>query len=197
VTWPVGHPVAIAGRPASPIAAVTVARSLVGTGVYELGTGDCDTPIGGPSDCAGFAICRCYGLRRHRPGFNVGPWASVTDDLNCNSAIEDADHARELFTRVTSGPPQLGDLLTYPTFSLLVGGEHRTWIGHVAIVTGVSRLLEWDWTRPTWAGLDVVQCRGPNGARPGIVGTTAAHWDGHDLTWPKPEHRSVLLRVVP
>jgi len=184
-----------APRPCSPIAAVTVARSLVGTGVYELGTGDSDTPIGGASDCAGFAICRCYGLPRHRPGYNVGPWASVTDDINVNSAIEDADHARELFVRVTSGPPQLGDLLCYPTFRIAAAA--RPFIGHVAIVTGLERLLEWDWTRPTWGMLDVAQCCGPNGRAPGIIATTASHWDDHDRLWPKPEHRSVLLRAVP
>lgn len=182
-------------RPCSAIAAVTVARSLVGTGVYELGTGDCDTPIGGKSDCAGFAICKCYGLRRHRKGFNVGSWASVSDDINCNSLIEDADHHRELAVRVTSGPPQLGDLLTYPTFRL--PGHPRPWIGHVAIVTGVSRVLEWDWSRPTWSCLDVVQSCGPDGRRPGIIATTAAHWDDHDRDWPKEEHRSRLLRMLP
>ncbi len=182
-------------RPCSPIAAVTVARSLVGTGVYELGTGDYNTPVGGASDCAGFAICRCYGLPRHRPGYNVGDWASVSDDLNCNSAIEDADHARELFVRVKSGPPQPGDLLAYPTFYL--GGHSKPWIGHVAILEDVSRLLEWDWARPTWGMLDVVQCCGPNGRSPGILATDASHWADHDRIWPRPEHRSVLLRAVP
>lgn len=186
-------PAPAAPRPCSAIAAVTVAKSLVGTGVYELGTGDWNTPIGGPSDCAGFAINRCYGLRRHRPGFNRGAWSSVEDDLNCNSAIEDADHNRELFVRATSGPPQIGDLLAYPT--VRVGG--RAFIGHVAIVTGVGRLLEWDWTRPDWAALDVVQCRGPNGRRPGIVASDGSHWNDRDRMWPKPEHRTALLRLVP
>jgi hypothetical protein len=180
-------------RPCSPIAAVTVARSLVGTGVYELGTGDCDTPIGGKSDCAGFAINRCYGLRRHRKGFNVGPWASVSDDLNCNSAIEDADHHRELFVRATR--PELGDLIAYPTIRL--PGPATPWIGHVAIVIGVDRVLEWDPATPDWALLDIAQCCGPNGRHPAIVASNASHWSGHDLTWPKPEHRTALLRVVP
>src|SRR5262245_49816365 len=87
--------------------AVEIARELVGHMTYQLSTGDCDTANWGRSDCAGFAICRCYGLRRHRPGFNRGAWSSVEDDLNCNSAIEDADHHRELFVCVTSGLPQL------------------------------------------------------------------------------------------
>lgn len=182
-------------RPRSAAEAVAIARDLVGQMTYWLGTGDCDTANWGRSDCAGFAICRCYGLRRHRPGFNVGPWASVSDDLNCNSAIEDADHARELFEHVTSGPPQLGDLLCYPTFHL--PGHPKPWIGHVAIVVGLERLLEWDWARPTWSYLDVVQCAGPNGRTPGVIATTASHWDDHDRTWPKPEHRSSLIRVLP
>jgi hypothetical protein len=41
-----------------------------------------------------------------------------------------------------------------------------------------------------------VQCRGPNGKRPGIVATDGSIWDHHDALWPKPEHRSVLLRMV-
>lgn len=184
-----------APRPCSPIAAVTVARSLVGSGVYWLGTGDFDTPVGGRSDCFGFAFCRCYGVKRHRPGFNVGDWASVTDDLNCNSAIEDADHHRELFVRVISGPPRIGDLLAYPTFHL--PGHDKPWIGHIAIVVGADRLLEWDWARPTWSFLDVAQCAGPDGRSPGIIASSAHHWDEHDHDWPKFEHRTALLRVVP
>lgn len=180
-------------RPCSPIAAVTVARSLVGTGTYELGTGDCDTPIGGKSDCFGFAFNRCYGVRRHRPGFNVGPWASVSNDLNCNSAIEDADHHREMFVRAQR--PELGDLIAYPTIRL---PEHMgPWIGHIAIVVDVSRVLEWDPATPDWSLLGVVQCAGPNGRHPAILATSGSGWNGHDLTWPKAAHRTALLRVVP
>jgi hypothetical protein len=188
--------VTAAGRPCSPIAAVTVARSLVGCMTYWLGTGDCDTPAAGKSDCAGFAINRCYGLRRHRRGFNVGPWASVEDDLNCNSAIEDADHRQELFVRARR--PELGDLLAYPTFTVKDGnGTPHRFIGHIAIITGVSRMLEWDAARPQWHLLDVAQCAGPNGRTPGVLATDARHWDDHDRTFPKPEHRSVLLRPIP
>lgn len=182
-----------ADRPCSPTAAVTVARSLVGTGVYQLGTGDCDTPIGGKSDCFGFAFNRCYGVRRHRPGFNRGAWATVSDDLNSNSAIEDADHHRELFVRPPY--PMLGDLLAYPTIRL--PGHDRPWIGHIAIVVDVSRVLEWDPAWPDWSLLGVAQCCGPNGRHPAILRTDGSHWNQHDHTWPKPEHRTALLRVVP
>lgn len=176
--------------------AVEIALSLVNTGVYKLGTGDNDTPKGGESDCAGFAINRCYNLRRHRPGFNVGPWASVSDDLNCNSAIEDAHHKQELFVPVPlSDVPRLGDLLTYPTFRIknALGATVGPFIGHIAIVVAVP--AEWSWGASKWADLTVVQCCGPDGRRPGIVKSSAMHWDAHDKTWPKPEHRSQLIRV--
>ncbi len=95
-------------RPCSPAEAIQRALSIVGHGgQYWLGTGDwkpnaTDVPWttnngGTGSDCAGFAISWCYKLTRHRPGFNVGSWSSCSDDLNCNSAIEDAEHAGELF----------------------------------------------------------------------------------------------------
>lgn len=187
------------GRPCSPVAAVTVARSLVGTGTYRMGTGDRGTAVGGYSDCAGFALCRCYGLTRHRPGFNRG-WRdpdgrtpSVEDDINCNSAIEDADHRRELFARASR--PEVGDLIAYPTFRL--PGRPLPWIGHVAIIVGVQRVLEWDAASPDWSLLDVVQCAGPDGRKPGIFASTGVHWVDHDRTWPKLEHRTALLRLVP
>ena len=173
--------------------AVAQANALVGRGTYWLGTGDIDTSGDDRRDCFGFAVCELYGIRRHRQGFNHGPWATVSDDLNCNSAIEDADHARELFVRVEK--PALGTLLTYPTIRL--DGHPQVWIGHIGIVVGVLRCLEWDNERPDYASLDVVQCRGPNGRKPGIIASDGAVWDHHDVTWPKPEHRTVMLRVLP
>lgn len=187
----------------SPERAVKIALSQVGRGIYQLGTGDADDHPDDPTDCAGFAINRCYGIKRHRPGFNHGPWASVEDDLNCNSAIEDAEHKQELFTQVFTrghdgeGPlravsqPHPGDLITYPTFYL---PDHKDpWIGHIAIVTSVP--AEWDWGLSPWRDLGIVQCCGPNGRRPGIIAGTAGHWDLHDSQWPKPEHRTRLIRV--
>lgn len=176
--------------------AVAHARALVGRGVYQLGTGDIDSRGDDPRDCFGFAFCELYGVRRHRPGFNHGAWATVSDDLNCNSAIEDADHAGELFERVTK--PSLGVLLAYPTIRLRgADGQMHAFIGHVGIVTGVSRCLEWDHGHPNYALLDIAQCRGPNGRKPGIVSTDGAVWDHHDSLWPKPEHRTAMLRVKP
>lgn len=171
--------------------AVVHARALVGRGVYQLGSGDIDSPDDGPSDC--FLVCKLHGLRRHRPGFNRGPWATVSDDLNYNSAIEDADHHRELFERVFTPAP--GIYLAYPTIRL--PGHLDPWIGHGAIIVGVSRCREWDHDHPNYSLLDVVQCRGPNGRRPGVIASDGAIWDHHDATWPKKEHRAVMLRVLP
>lgn len=187
-----------AGRPCSPVAAVTVAKSLVGHMTYWLGTGDWDTPLNGRTDCV-WAFVRCYGVKRHRPGYNRG-WRdpdgrtpSVVDDINFNALIEDADHNRELVVRADR--PQLGDILCYPTIRL--PGHPLPWIGHGSIVIGVDRVLEWDPATPQWHLLDVAQCCGPDGRTPGVLATDASHWDSHDRTWPKPEHRSALLRVVP
>lgn len=176
------------GAPFSAQKAVQIALSQVGHSTYKLGTGDCDDDPDDFSDCAGFAINRCYGLRRHRPGFNTGSWATVSDDLNCNSAIEDAEHKRELFTLVHD-VPRPGDLLTYPTFT----SRGKRFIGHIGIVTHVP--AEWDWDHYEWEDLTVAQCCGPNGRKPGIIQSSGATWDRHDKLWPKPEHRTRLIRV--
>ena len=173
--------------------AVAQARALVGRGVYQLGTGDMESSRDDPRDCFGFAVCELYGIKRHRQGFNKGPWATVEDDLNCNSAIEDAGHAGELFERVSR--PTAGVLIAYPTIYL--PNHPDPFIGHIGIVVGISRVFEWDPTYPNYAALDVVQCHGPKGRRPGIVGSDGAIWDHHDSLWPKPEHRTVMLRVKP
>lgn len=183
----------IGPRPLHPAdAAVRHAIAMAGRGVYQLGTGDLQSNNDDPRDCFGFAYCECYGVKRHRPGFNRGPWASVSDDLNCNSAIEDADHAGELFERVLTPAP--GVLLTYPTIRL---AGHPPFIGHVGIVVSVDRCAEWDHEHPQYELLDVVQCRGPNGRRPGIVRTDGSAWAHHDALWPRPEHRTAMLRVLP
>ena len=188
-------------RPCPPSSAVARALQLLSeptnkTTGYQLGTGDYhaqlpDLPWTGNngaigSDCAGF-ICWCYELVRHRPGFNVGGWATVSHDINTDSACEDADHMRELFAPVVDAP-QLGDLLIYATVPRI--GEAGPWMGHVSIVLDASQ-----WNPLSWASLRVAQCCGPNGRMPAVIATDGSIWDHHDATWPT--HRSRLLRVVP
>jgi hypothetical protein len=167
---------------------------ILGTGDYH-GGGDVpwtmrDGVLG--SDCAGFAISWCYKLPRHRPSYNVGAWASVSDDLNCNSAIEDSEHARELFMPAT-GDPRPGDLIAYPTIHL----AGHTFIGHVCIVVGVDRAGFFTIEAPDFSLLDVVHCHGPNGRAPACTRADGSIWNQHSTVWPKPEHRSKLLRAVP
>jgi hypothetical protein len=202
-------------RPCSAPEAVARALRCVASkkGQYVLGTGDYrpgssfgqlvdepwtdrgDGTVG--SDCAGFAISWCYKLRRHRPGYNVGPWSSCSDDINCNSALEDAQHAKDCFALVDDQTPLPGDLLLYPSFTLATSDGPKQFIGHVAIVVGVSRVQAWDASSPRWDLLDVAQCHGPNGFKPGAVATDGSIWLRHDVVWPKPEHRSHLIRALP
>lgn len=199
-------------RPGGADEAVRRALSVVGRGgEYEMGGGDW-YPVGGidlpwtrsretgrlVSDCSGFAISWCYQMPRHRPGFNVG-WRdpdgrtpSVEDYVNPNSAIEDADHHGELFERMSTPFP--GALLCYPTIRLR--GHPQPWIGHVAIVVGVDRCTTWDHDHPDWSLLDIVECKGPPGRKPGVVAGTGAGFVEHDRTWPKREHRTAMLRVL-
>lgn len=196
-------------RPCSAVEAVQRALSLDSTGKpYELGTGDYRPRFLGSlidlpwttnaagatgSDCAGFAISWCYRLQRHRPGFNVGPWSTAADDINVDSAIQDANHTRELFEIVTTPFP--GALLLYPTITL--PGHPGSWMGHVAIVVSVARCKAWDASNPDYSLLDVRQCMGGNGRVPGVVSSDGAIWANHDHTWPLPQHRSVMLRALP
>lgn len=197
-------------RPCTAASAVARARELLSapalgnaTHSYQLGTGDFaphdpDVPWtssrGGPlgSDCAGLIVW-AYELPRHRPGFNTGAWATVSDDLNSNSMIEDADHAQDLFRRVSL--PQPGDVLAYPTIRL--PGKQAPWIGHVALVVGTDRAGNWDPNAPQYHLLDIVQVCGPNGRTPAAIATDGAVFDRHSVIWPKPEHRTVMLRIVP
>lgn len=169
-------------------------------GIYLLGTGDYlprngqDLPFTPNangmmgSDCAGFAICWAWKLRRHRPGFNraSGAAATVVDDINCNSALEDGAHAKELFvTGITL--PQPGDLIMYPTI-VLAG---HTFIGHVGLVESVPTNYA---PGEGWQRLGIIQCHGPNGFHPAVVESDGSIWDHHDHVWPKAEHRTQCVR---
>lgn len=173
--------------------AVKIAKAHVGKGVYWLGTGDLDTPPEGKTDCFGFAVNKCYGIPRHRPGFNHGNWATVSDDLNSNSAIEDAHHARDLFEPILR--PEVGAILAYPNIRLVVDGKPHKFTGHAAIIVAVPP--EWDVDNPDYARVTIVQCIGPNGRKPGIVRSLATAFQTHDHNWPKFEHRTHILRVKP
>jgi hypothetical protein len=215
--------VSTGARPCSAGEAVERARRVIGKGgQYVLGTGDyrptyissklVDLPwtargeLTG-SDCAGFAICWCYKLRRHRPGFASGrvpdefrDQSDVDDDINCNSLLEDALTAQEICCIVESGIPQPGDLIVYPSLRLtLKDGSLFKTIGHIGIVLGNSRIIgnAWTWQDPPYHLLDVAQCKGPNERKPAVIQTDGSIWSAHDDKWPKPAHRSRVVRMKP
>lgn len=188
--------------------AVARASSMVNAGgQYKLGTGDyrpvihkslssgpttlVDLPWTGAeqaSDCAGFAICWCWKLTRHRPGFNKGSWSTVEDDINVNSMMEDATHKKELAEGVVT-VPRPGDLICYPTF--YVKGVKNPFIGHVALIEGVPAV----WVPGRYDTLAVIQCHGPNGFRPGVVRTDGSLFLHHDHVWPQPERQCRIVRM--
>jgi hypothetical protein len=176
--------------------------------IYWLGCGDwhprivrtmlidvpwTDAPDGRPAADCRFVLNYCYRLPAHRPGFNHGSWATISDDVNSNSAIEDAEHNRELF-RLVDHNPLPGDILCYPTIHL---PGHPPFIGHSAMVVGLSRAARFDLQEPSWSLLDIVHCHGPQGRSPAVTRGDGAAFDLHDSKWHKPEHRTKLLRLVP
>lgn len=101
-------------------------------------------------DCWGFAWSHCYEEPRTVAGFNKGPWATVTDAINCDSAIEEAEHVGKTFQVVDA--PHVGDLLVMPSIRDKNGKRIR--IGHVWIVTGVPAEAP-----ATLAEYETVQCQ--------------------------------------
>lgn len=172
---------------------------------YYLGTGDyrpgaaADAPwTAAPdgtlaSDCAGFAISWCFKLPRHRPGYNRGAWASVSDDLNTNSALEDAKHAGDLFELVDDGAALApGDLLMYPTIRVTGDdGKLHTFIGHVQLVIDPRGAVGGG----HFTTCVVAHCHGPNLRSPGVTISDGSVMDVHNQTWPKPEHRAYAVRT--
>jgi hypothetical protein len=209
-------------RPCSADEAVARAKRLINRGgQYILGTGDyrprfmaarlVDVPwterdgkLG--SDCWGFAFDWCYKVPRHRPGLASGrvpaayrDQSDVDDDINCNSAIEDALTTQDLFEVVTSGVPEIGDLVVFPTLRFVIDGEVKKFTGHAGITIGTGRVSPsmWDWRDPPYHLLDIAQCKGPNGRIPAVIETDGSLWEHHDNIWPKPAHRTFVLRVKP
>lgn len=178
-------------------------KKLVGAGTYLLGAldEDADRLV---FDCTSLVMRHAFGLDGHRPNFNrdwkvdfmTGATATVVDDINSNSAIENALFGnRELFEIVT-GAPQLGDLIACPTIRLPQHPDKGPWIGHAAIVSGVDRARgKWDPQLPLFSLLDIIECRGPDERHPAIRYHNGTYFEGWRDTWPKVQHRSWLLRV--
>ncbi|HEY1814921.1 MAG TPA: hypothetical protein VGG74_21385 [Kofleriaceae bacterium] len=141
-------------------------------------------------DCAGAAISYAFMLNRHRPGFNAQPHATITDDLNVDSVIEDADPAR-------GGRLELGELVTIPAPGVLIltptvriPAKNFVDPGHVRMVLDATK---WNPAAPRYADLVYLECRGPSGRSPGVVRNTGESVDQWDAVWPT--HKAAMVRV--
>jgi hypothetical protein len=152
--------------------AVARGSLMVGSVVpYILGTGNrsgatrlrkADGSMTVPGfDCWGFADAFCYDHPRTDPGFNKGPWATVSDARNCDSAIEEAEHLGKVYRVVKR--PSLGCLFVMPSIrdpEDKDGDGNRTErlrIGHVWLCVGVP--AEWDEDRPQFSLCETIQCQ--------------------------------------
>ena len=199
------------------------ALSMVGRGYYWLGGGDyapahffpsappIDEPwTRGPENTlvAGKDVCDCsafamwaHRLRKHRPGFNHGAWATVSDDINTDSITEDAMHKRELFSLVTM--PEPGDLIVYRSIWQDAlgaindeGRGTRRWIGHIGVIVDVPA----GWGAGELASLGVVHCHGPQGKGPAVTRSDGSIWAHHGAMWnddgAHPMRSAMLVRVI-
>jgi len=196
---------------------VARARSMVGRGTYWLGAGDYRPTDGRDEpwtlrdgvlgcDCSGFAAW-CHRISRERRGYNAG--GSVSGWVNTDTLIEDAygvvdqktgrlRRAARLELVEPADYPAPGTLIVYGAVRDDQG--KRVKIGHVGVVESCSvPYAEWG-TRGTvdWRAVTVIQCRGPQRARPAVVRSSGAAWEKHDEQWgrgARPWRATRLVRV--
>lgn len=173
--------------------ALVRARAIMGTGGYRLGGTDLPKPdpgrpgkylLGWLMDCIG-AVLWAYDIPRHRPGFNRGAFATVSDDINTDSAIQDSRHAQEMFQEVAPEAIQMGDLVIYES-----DHAHGVRWGHVGLIASVTAVV-----RPGFRAtrrVRVLQCHGPDGARM-LVETGLDIFQLH--TQRHPHNPSLYLRI--
>jgi len=188
--------------------------SVVGQGVYHLQYPNGDYNLlknDAPWSHQATDQCDCWGLiawankqPRHQPGYNRGSlsrsfpgWPTVVDDVNTDSALEDAARLEPvLWQIVPAGLERAGDVVVYHT--IFVNRNPRN---EHCNVEGVGTLLKWGhvaglvFVGPTgWKDPEtrLVQCHGPNGRRPGVVNTNNGIFLNHEITWNRDGHRPDL-----
>lgn len=148
----------------SPAEAIARIHALLGRGSpYILGAGNhlgptsvrkkdgTTTPLG--FDCWGMADSYAHGIPRHEPGFNKGSWATVTDDRNCDSAIEEAEHIGKAYEVIDT--PEIGCHIVMPSIRGADGKRIR--MGHVWKAVIVPEA--WDPTKPQYDLITTIQCQ--------------------------------------
>lgn len=148
--------------------AIARAHGLLGKGYpYVLGAGNREgatkvalkraggitywSPLG--FDCWALADAYAYEHPRHDPGFNCGAWATVSDDRNCDSAIEEAEHIGKAYEEIDR--PEIGCLIVMPSIRDKDG--HRIRIGHVWLAVIVPDA--WDPAKPQYDTIITLQCQ--------------------------------------
>lgn len=150
-------------------------------------------------DCSAF-VKWANKLQSGRPGYNAGPWATVTGSINVDSLIEDARHEQDLVT-IVKDAPRPGDLAAWPSIRGRDIGKsgaqaaRRFRVGHIGEIVEV-RALEWDWEMPQWSLLELVQCGSKHS--PAVHLSTAASWANREKYNGRIDERwaSVVLRFV-
>lgn len=170
-------------------------------GVYYLGAGNYQpehndnpytpSPYGPAADCR-VVFLHGWKVKQHRPSFNHGSWATVSDDVNYNSLIEDGLHKHELGVALPATTmPRPGDIIAYPTINL--PGHPQPFIGHGALVESVPANYA---PGGGWHQLTTLQCMGPPRRGPAVLRVDGHAFDHHDADWPKAEHRTWLIRPM-
>ncbi len=155
---------------------------------YKLGRGGTDPTALTPAD--GKGRLDCSGLTSWCHGLDRVQWVDGEKRYLSTAGIRaDALSAQPRWYRQVDRPA-LGDLVVYARH--LVKLKPRLF-GHVAIVTGVSRLIEWDPAYPgCWALLDVTHCAGSHKWPRAVRQTPATQWG---KLWGKP-HGTLIVRRV-
>jgi hypothetical protein len=159
------------------------ARSLKSI-AYGLGKGGRDPDADSPADKDGRLDCSgltCWIDRLDRLQIVNGKevW------LGTGGIIADATTDRSFYEKIDR--PELGCLLVYASDKK--GGRPY---GHVGMVTG-GLPAEWDPTAPAcWKSLEVTDCHGPNGRRPGV---TLVNGSGWGKNWGKRNGTIIVRRV--
>jgi hypothetical protein len=151
---------------------------------YGLGRGgrkpDAESPADkdGRCDCSGLT-CWIDRLDRLQVVDGEEVW------LSTSGIIADAQGKRRWYVEVDR--PELGDLLVYAS-DKKAGRPY----GHVGMVTG-GLPAEWDPKVPAcWKALEVTDCHGPNGRRPGVSLVTGSGWGKN---WGKRNGTIIVRRV--
>jgi hypothetical protein len=138
---------------------------------YGLGCGGRDPDAASPADRDGRLDCSGYTCWLHR----LDRLQVVDGDevwLGTGGIIADATGKRLWYTQIDR--PEVGALLVYAS-----DGKAGRPYGHVGMIVG-GLPAEWDpKDAALWKALQVTDCHGPRGRKPGVMTVSGAGWGRH------------------